>query len=266
MPIKVFRFRHLGPEDLNDKYEESFRECDILFLENPNPKSYKKNKRTYQRISDGKPTPDYSSVDFPILFGSKKRIELEKSKGNEDAPKEFDLALMQFYTGKLEASCRLFVKGTKKLEKETIERDNGIPLQLKNLQRHNKGKKILARFGASHTFYYDLKREGLDITQEFPNDKPFIFSLSDELSRRIRFNKKYDRTFVARAIGSVSAFDFFTNHFGYSLSEATKATRKIFEKLSYEDINDLSKYIMSRRYTLSQEESTALWLQRKGFI
>jgi len=49
-------------------------------------------------------------------------------------------------------------------------------------------------------------------------------------------------------------------------NEAAKRARKIAEKLSYDEINDLSKYVSKNDWRKQMwKEATILWLEKKGY-
>ncbi len=271
MTITVYRYIHFKDEQIKEKFKRLFGESDIIFFEKATSIDYDNVKETYQKISDTD-APSASDLGFtykkkPILehlHGSGKKVEMEKSRVSINSSPKFYNAMKCFYNGDLENSCKLFIQGAKLFAQETTTRDKDIPEQLIEIKNDNKGKKILAAFGAAHTFYYDLKKRGLDVRQEFYN-KPHIFGFDEELMRRIRFNKPYDKTDVARAVANPPLDVLFIDLLGYKSSDSTKMSRRILEKLSYEDIEELSKYLSSPERKQFLSEHVGIWLEKRGF-
>jgi len=276
MTITIYRCAH-WPEELNERFEEEFKECDIIFLESAWGFGYDEIKKHFNRLSRGEPTEysisspvfrDFMAKRNAFICGSGKPVELEKSRAYK-TPDEMLAGSFGFYAGaftngNLEEACDLKLKWMKSGMEKMDVRDSDLIEQLAELQEENPGKTILCNLGSGHDIYYGLKRKGLDVKQVMPYT-PYVFDLNDELARRIRYGKVCTKTDHARAFA-----DWAINSYLYSMGHPTweriKMARKISGQLGYDDVEELSKYIS--KYDWRQEApavATALWLQKKGF-
>jgi hypothetical protein len=279
MPITLFRCIH-GPKQLNERFEELFKECDILFEEHgisdyrDELNSYLSelaNKGYAKKISAKDRNSfigDYNKKLDYFVRDSGKKIEIEISPiSMEELKKNLDLSKKEsktFLKGDVEKACKQTLEKYKRFNQLTKRRDENFIRQLTKLQEENKGKNILSVIGANHTIYYKLKEMGLNVREDFPQ-KPFLFPLHAEIRRRIKFNKPFTNEMVARTFVE----SFLTTYLyksGLPLYESNIKSRNIAEKLSYEDIESLSKYLSEKSYRKSMfKEATVLWLRKKGF-
>jgi hypothetical protein len=273
MPITIFRSAHES-EELNEKFKELFEECDILVVEWGDKEYWNKLKEHLNQLSQ----IGYSTHNFEadgeweklenFIKNSKKQIEVEESPVSFwDYMRAGDLlaeSKYEFLTGKLEDACKFFSLYWKRMGEIIRKRDASLAEQLIRLQKENENKRILLKIGAGHLAHYELKKRGVAVKQEFPY-LPYILLLAHELLRRIQFGKPYTIELVAQAIVEDTILDFRRNiHLPYR--EAAKKVRKIAEKLSYDEINDLSKYISKDTfYWIKLEDTIISWLEKKGY-
>jgi hypothetical protein len=276
MPITVFRHSHGGPEELNEKFKELFKECDIVVVECAHKEDCNDYKKYLNQLSQiGYSFDVFQSLHDEFLEklhefirNSKKQIEVEESPiSSEEYMKThllFGNSINAFLNGKLKDACIDFLACCKSTAKFSKKRDTYLAEQLIKLQRENENKKILLTIGSMHLVYYELKRRGIEAKQEFPY-YPYTFPLYDELRRRIMFGKPYTMELVAQSIVEIGIFDYLKD-LCLSCNEATKKARKIAEKLSYDEINDLSKYISKDNYRkIVWKETIISWLKKKGY-
>lgn len=274
MPITLYRCAHTA-EELNEKFERLFEECDILVVEHAIGEDYKETQKYYNQLSFiGKteyigfsPYSDFEEKLESHIKNSGKRIEVERSpltrKHMEILFNLIDQARRKFLQGDIEEVCEKWVKHAKYLSKLIEIRDKSLAKLLINLEKENMEKNILVVIGADHMVHYELKKKGINVKQIFPY-KPFIFSLSIEPCRRIRFNKECPNELIARSFVS-TIIGTYLESLGIPYSKTLYKVREISEKLSYEDIKNLSKYVSNPSHREMYREATILWLRKRGF-
>lgn len=280
MSIVIYRHQHSDANELNEAFKKEFNDADIIFYENTNSENQELQRQAFQNLSDGIIPPealeDDGSIDYreferdkillETLYNTKKKVYLEKTDIKSFMDSYINAAQNSFFNGDLKKCCRNFKKGLEQINVVTRKRDTLIKQQLKEIHKENKGKNILVLFGALHPFYYDLKREGLDIRQTFPYEKPYLFSFCDEVIRKIGYRKPFNKEHLAKAFIDSLIIGFFQYRLEYNDQEATKKSREILKKLNYEDIDEFSEYIsLPENKSESRFDVTAFWLQKKGF-
>jgi len=275
MSITIYQCRHL-PEELNERIEELVKKCDILVLEEPATEYYGIAKKYFNELSK----KGYSSIGGESFFkehgdklesfirNSKKQIEVEKSPISlEELRIYFNLlssCAKSCVSGELKKICDITLKERKYLSEMNKKRDNALSKQLIKLQKESRGKNILTIIGVGHSAHIELKKRGIEVKQEFPY-KPYVFDIATELERRIRFDLPYTEGQVARTFpeGFISSF---LRDSGLPSHQIVEKARKILERLSYEDIKDLSTYISENNSRKEMpRETTVIWLRNKGF-
>lgn len=274
MPITIFRCPH-EPEALNEEFIRLFKECDILFIEETINEECNAGREYYSDLSNKGYSSIFSQSNFDnyarkfdsIVKGSKKQIAVECSPvKNEDFNRIEDLginAINAFKNGEFEVACKkILVYSQTKIENEK-DRENSLVKQLIELQKKDENKKILLPIGTSHPTYYKLKEKGYNVRQVISN-KPFIFSMDDEILRRLEFNKPIKNELLAKSIVEYLIFNYI-KHDNKPLHKSVEIARRIAEKLSYSDVKDLSKYISEDIYRrVMPEDATIVWLRKRG--
>lgn len=280
MSIWTFRCGHFANE-LNERFKELFRDCDILFVEQTFGEEYELQKKYLNDLSF-KGYSNLTPSTLPSLLfqsfledlesyirNSRKKIEVERSPITFNyfakISNIYSKGIHAFLEGNLEEACERKLKALE-LHAETVEkRDRALVDQLVNLQERNEEKTILVLIGVGHFLPYYLKEEGLEVRQEFPY-KPYYFSLSSELDRRIRLNLPYNKEMIAQSIVESIVMEYLSEGTDSIPQNIIKQVRSIVERLGYRDVSSLSKFI-SRDFLRKKlyPYSTILWLREKGF-
>ncbi len=278
MPITVFRCPHHSRALKNGLFEKEFRESDIIFFEQGIKDDSEDLKTYYSELSErgqqkyimGRSAFDkYHETIDSFIRNSGKQVEIEKSHLSFEEllsiGKIHENARSLFYRGDLENACRGVLESSKAFSKENRKRELNIVSQLVELQKQNESKKIIFPFGVDHSIYYKLKKKGLDVKQVF-YEKPFVFPVFVEIYRRIEFNKPITMEMLARSIVENAVSAYLTEARTGELDHLFNLKgREIAERLSYEDIKDLSKYISQDSYRIEMpKEATVIWLRKKG--
>lgn len=279
MPITVFRCPHDSQALKNGLFEKEFRKSDIIFLEQGIKDGSEDLKMYYSELSEKGQQKHimeitafdkYNETIDSFIRNSRKKVEIEKSHLSFEKllaiEKIHENARRLFYRGDLENACKGMLENSKALSKENRKREHNIVNQLVELQNQNEGKKIIFPFGIDHSIYYKLKKKGLDVKQVF-YEKPFVFPIFAEIYRRIEFNKPITMEMLARSIVENAVSAYLTEARTGELDHLFNLKgREIAERLSYEDIKDLSKYISQDSYRSKMpKEATVIWLRKKGF-
>ncbi|MEM5778481.1 MAG: hypothetical protein QXK49_02550 [Candidatus Aenigmatarchaeota archaeon] len=276
MPINIFRCAH-ATEELNEKFVKLFKNCDILLLEHGINNDYEIQRKCISNLAKG--ISNYIILDNINVFyeftekiisfikNSGKQIEIEKSPVSLEEFKETDKirinSIFEFYNGNFEKAYENKLKFHYEQAKLLRRRDLSLTEQIIKLQNENKDKNILSVIGSNHQIYYYLRKKGVEAKQEFPY-KPYIFDQETELNRRITFNKPFTQDLVAKTFVN-NIIDPYLECSGLPLNLLVEKSRKISEKLSYEDIKFLSKYL-GEDFLRSKMpgEATVIWLRKKG--
>lgn len=278
MPITIFRTPH-SPKALNKIFEKRFEECDIFLTEQGFNDGYNEIKEYLSELSNkgysskplqffGAHFDEYGEKLKSFIKNSKKQIEVEKSpftlEDYERVESLADSAEDKFCKGDLEIACAKMVEYLVEVNERDKGRMESLSEQLINLQKENKNKRILAEGGSDHLIHYKLKEKGLDVKQEFPY-KPLILPIHTEVKRRIAFNKPFTMESVAKSIVEYFIIQYLMG-IGSTPKQIIEKPRKILEKLSYNEIRDLSKYISENSLRRQMpSEAIILWLKNKGF-
>jgi len=277
MPIKIFRCPHHSDE-LNENFEKEFKECDIFLFEQGCNDEYNRVKSYISELS----AKGYSSDSTPlignfdaymekllnIIKNSKKKIEVEKSPFAQEYTERNesfgDNAMKRFCSGDIERACADMIMYLTGVNERDEGRENSLEEQLIQIQEENKDKKVLAAIGTDHLIYYKLKNKGLDVKQEF-SYMPVVYPIHAEVKRRIAFNKLFTMEMVAKSIAESFITKFLISS-GATSREIIEIPRKLLEKLDYEKIKELSKYmsedVLRRRFP---NEAVVIWLRKQGF-
>jgi len=261
MSIQIFRHAHV-PEELNEKFDELFRESDIVVIEFHVSLDERREevKNSINNLSLGKLKIDYffpfreatpyASRLFSLIENSKKQIELENSPINAEYYSQINKlekrTIEEFSAGNLRKASKLFLESSRAIAKVCEERDESLTQQLIELSEENPRKKILFPVGALHQVYRKLKEEEVEnVEQSFPY-LPYTFSLREEVYLRMRFNLPITEMMTLRSILET----FFLEYFHLSrlpYQKCRRLARNIVETLSYEDIESFSKDIREYR-------------------
>lgn len=274
MPVSIFRSPH-DPNELNKTFRGLFENCDIFFSEQGFNDDYDLIKRHLSELSNN----GYSTVSMEeayfdayskelenIIRNSKKKIEIEKSPFNYEDLEEINTlfynARNSFSAGNANEAYTNMVKYSVEAKKRDERREEEIEKQLIDLQKIDKDKNILVGLGANHLIFYKLKKKGLDVKQEF-SYKPFIFPIHIEIKRRIAFNKPFTEEMINKSIVESFIIQYLLES-DASAKEVSEKPRRIVEKLNYEKIKELSKYIsgdiLRRQFP---NESVVVWLRKQ---
>ncbi|MEM5872385.1 MAG: hypothetical protein QXD55_00775 [Candidatus Aenigmatarchaeota archaeon] len=277
MPINIFRCSHV-PEDLNEKFVKLFKNCDILLLEHAINKDYEIQRKCVSDLAKGNLnyTIFFDSNDIfygfvekllSIIKNSGKQVELERSpvsfKEFEKMVEIRENSMLEFFNGNFTEAYEKRLKFHYEQAKLLRRRDLSLTEQIIELQNKNKDKNILSLIGSDHQIYYYLRKRGVEVKQEFPY-KPYVFDCPSELNRRITFNKPFTQDLVAKTFVN-NIIGHYLEDLGLPPDRLIEKARKISEKLSYEDIKSLSKYL-GEDFLRSKmpEEATVIWLRKKG--
>jgi len=256
MPITIYRCAHV-PEELNERFEELFEDCDIFLVEHAVKEDFHEVKKAYNRLSfEGcSPTfrstqPSYQEKLNSLIRNSKKRIEVERSpisfsqlfESYQVLKKAFD----EFSRGNLRRACRMFLKYEHMLAQTRIERDRALSNLSIKLQENNPGKMILVGLGVEHLVHYHLKQRGVKVKQVLPYT-PYVFNLPSELGRRIEFKLPYTREMVTRSLIACLLGTYFYSTLDLRFSLCEKLAREFAEKMSYEELEPLLNHITKWR-------------------
>jgi len=278
MPITIFRCAH-SPEELNEEFEKLFKECDILLVENSfNDWCYPFKKYLSDLADKGYSSmPSFRAIHFDeyqkkleaFIRNSKKQIEVEESPTSleefERIDKLTDDSINTFFKGDVERACTKMIRSMIKIWEDDVKREKSLEKQIPRIQKENKGKRILFPLGMDHFIYYKLKEGGLDVKQQFPY-KTIMFPLYIEVKRRIGLNKPFTTESVAKSITEIIIEHYLLNNTESTPKEVIEKPREIVEKLSYEDIKNLSKYISEKFWRRKMPgEATVMCLRNKGF-
>lgn len=278
MTVKIFRHTHF-PEDLNDKFDESFKESDILVVENAVSESSNGLKEFFNSLaSRGKyehsvrsnGSIDYHQKLITFITNSKKQIEVEKPPVSLDELEKIKFlrwdSLDDFCYGNLERACEKRLEALGLVNEINNKRSNSLVGQLENIQKINENKSILALVEPSRglSIYLGLKKDGFEVKQEL-SYRNIIFECEDQVGRRILFNKPYTKESLAKYFVCNSIFSYLKNDLGLTRSQSIEKSTKVAEKLSFEDIKSLSTYIGQDVLRRNMDvEATIVWLKKRG--
>jgi hypothetical protein len=268
------------PEELNEKFEELFRESDIVVIEFHVSlgERLEKVKNSINELSLGELKIDYffpfreatpyASRLFSFIENSKKQIELENSPINAEYYSKINKlekrTIEKFSNGNLREASKLFLESSRAIAKVCEERDKSFARQLIELYEENPRKEILVPIGAAHQVHEELKKEGMENVKQFFPYLPYTFSLHEEVSLRIRFKLPITEMMALRSIPELFYFDFFSA-LGFPYQKCTRLARNIVESLSYKDIESLSKDIRKYRKKGAPPAIAVAWLcKEKG--
>jgi hypothetical protein len=281
MPIIIYRCPHV-PEVFNRNFEELFENSDLIYIECPIREYYHRVKKYYKDLS----FREYSRIPLSFTFSKytetlnsfirncRKEIEVERSPIPSKKLREHSRILNKtreaFLKGHFKKANKLLLTASELYSQMIKERDVSIARQLASLQTKNRRKTVLGILGISHMPHIFLGRKGLKVKQAFPY-KPYIFSLTEELTRRIRFKLPYNKETVARCFPYILLYTYLCS-LNLPHPEAVDTARKISEMLSYGDIENLSNFMSKEPYnfynlTPSLEyELCVFWLKKEKSI
>lgn len=270
--LTIFRHAHI-PEELNKKFLELFKSFDILFVECAEKEAYERVKKIFNFPNDDelpeslfKGFTKYKLKLYSIISKSKKHVEVEKSpisiKELEAADIIFLKAFYSFINNNLEEAHETFFKLRKKLNKILKRRDESITNQLIRLYE-NENKGILVLVGALHRIYYPLKNKGLKVKQTFPY-LPYSFPYLDEVDQKLMFGKHVMKEDVMKGLVDCLFRCSFERFLNFSYKTSIYFSRKIIEKMSLRDIEELSFYMSRNKCDfLKFHKDIITWIKKK---
>jgi hypothetical protein len=274
MPITIYRWSH-DPELVNEKVVGIFKNCDVFFIEEGASNEHRKLEKIFSEASRTGLNDDYIFLSedskrlMSLVENSGKIIEVEKSalsirERNEILEMGLEAASL-FLDGKYEESCKKRLEHAKRYCERTIrDRDNDMKEQLANIQAENEGKNILAPIGSLHQVYRMLKNDGLDVKQVLSRN-PIVPGIFGEVTKRIYFGKPVPKELMPQSIVQNLIGTYFFNFYGKGMVDSNLESRKIAERLSYEELRELSEYLDQKTDRKGMPvEATVVWLKKKG--
>jgi hypothetical protein len=172
--------------------------------------------------------------------------------------KDLDEAkFLEFYDGNLEEACKFSLMSASLSVELTTRRDLALTDQLTSLQEENEEYEILVLLGANHEAYHMLKRKELKVRRVFPF-MPYVFLSFEELERRMYHGLPWSKDLVARAFPERITYYLL----GYPHYERVRIARDVGEKLKYEDVRAISKFISTGQQRIDPDFFCILWLEK----
>ena len=200
LPSSEIVFLEFGVREGVEEFLEHFRNLST----SGEPKiKFSKNEATPEVLKYLHPySINYLKSIGELLKNSGKRIEIEESPISADFFCSSELLAIK--------GCEAFLDGDFIGAKDYLEeylltsaeiqkaREEKLVEKLSELQEENENNNILALLGAFHTpIFWDLRKKELDVKRHFSR-RPYVFSYSDEISRRARFGKKIEEEGLLR--------------------------------------------------------------------
>ena len=275
MTITLYRWSH-DPELVNERVAELLKGCDIFFIEEGVSDHYKRLGRIFSEASKTGVTEnnyiilsEESKRIMSLVRDSGKIIEVEKStlsmKERNEILEMGKEATYLFCDGEYEASCKKRLEHAKRYcERAIMDRDNDMKTQLANLQAENEGKNILVPIGSLHQVYHMLKNDGVDTRQRLAQN-PIVHSIFGEVTKRIYFDKPVPKEMASQSIVQNLIGTYLINLYGEGMVDSNLESRKITEKLNYDELRELSEYLGQKADRKRMPvEATVVWLKKKG--
>lgn len=271
------------PQEITKQMEEVIRHADIIVLENAlNYSESQKAEKILNEVANGTTSPFqvgshamYHSVIArlnEIVYGTKAKIYLERGEMSDlikDDERSSNITYDLFNAGKIDEAVRSFRDYTEVFEKAQKARDIKAADFLAQIQDSNRQKNIASYRGSAHTVvYHILKKRGFQVKRMFPH-MPYVFRLQGEVGRRFEFGKEVSDSLIVKTLGDVRIQTYFVES-GYSVDEALVKSGEIMEKITEQDVRELSSSIGKIWWPeINSGILTGLtgdWLEDKGYL
>ena len=277
--INVFRHPHFSYKAVGDKLKNAVKQCDAILLESGACDEHDMVEMAYNDLS----FKGYSHIDITygndgvdqefiealkeVIRKSRKHIEIEKSpisfKEIRCYERMSNEAEKAFVGGRFEEAYRLRLNSTDMFLDINERRDEQLETQVLKMQDRMPDKTILMMLGGAHLMYYRLKKVGADVKQTLASS-PIVLDNMSEYMRRKMLGMPWQPELIARTFSEDMVGRYLVK-VDTEIGEVSRKIREVSDKLSLDDLKELSEYIGADMYRRTMPSTaTHLWLRKRG--